>query len=121
MEEKIPGDSAFEDFIKDNSCPSVQGLLAIVSAIKEKMDFISENYQTSLSYYEILKSEDPLKEDLKKHIRKMMENSLNVVNQMDFALMAFEDDDEDGEDDDDTEKKDETPDDDEEKDPLKGF
>lgn len=92
MEEKN-GDAEFEKFIEDNSCPSIHGLMAVIRAIKEKMNFVSKNYQETLQIYKDLKAEDPLKMDLRNHIKSLMELSLKTADQIDYALMSFEDDD----------------------------
>ena len=80
------GDEAFEKFINNDSgsCPNIH---FIILALREKIKFVSNTYNTSLGAYLKLNEGDPLKEVLLKHITKLMEYSLQSVNQFDFVLM----------------------------------
>ena len=99
----MPDDKDFESFLNgdenenagpENKCPRVNGMVFIVSSIREKMKFIHLSYRESLNAYEKLKDGDPLKELLKNHIAELMECSKRAIDQLDYALI------EDGEDDD---------------------
>jgi hypothetical protein len=89
------GDKNFGEFMENDDdhenntpeCPKINGMLLIVSTIREKMKFINMLYKESLMRYEKLKDDDSLKPELKKYIIDLMAQSTMAMDQLDFALL----------------------------------
>lgn len=92
MENKF-GDSDFRNFI--NREYRSDPLELVVSTINSKMNAVINVYSKTLEAYRNLKDEDPLKNDLREHIKQMMAQTLQTMDQFNYALI--DDDDEEGE------------------------
>jgi hypothetical protein len=89
------GDEDFKDFM-DKEYNKHDPIIIIIEAIRCKMLAISDIYSKSLDAYMSLKDDDPLRENLKEHILKMMEHTQETMNQFNYALIEDEDDTEEG-------------------------
>jgi len=102
MTDKNYGDKEFEDFMENDEgndssqgheCPKINEMVLIISTIREKMKFINSLFKESVGSYEKIKDGDPLKTDLKKYITDLMVQSVEAMNQLDYALIDTSDDD----------------------------
>ena len=80
------GDEAFGKYIDGNSCPN-NNISLIVLALREKVRHLSNMYNTSLGAYLKLNENEPLRIEMGKFISKLMDHSVQSLNQFDFILM----------------------------------
>ena len=80
------GDEDFKDYM-DKEYNKQDPLMIIIEAIRCKMLAVSDIYAKSLNAYVGLKDSDPLKEDLKAHILRMMEHTQQTLDQYNYALI----------------------------------
>ena len=90
MEEKY-GDDKFRDFM-NREYNKNDPLIIIIEALRCKINAISEIYAKSLDAYTSLKIDDPLRETLIVHIKKMMEHTIQTMEQFNLALIDDTDD-----------------------------
>jgi hypothetical protein len=87
--ESEKGDEAFEKFINENTCPN-NNIALLVLVLREKVRHLSTVYNTSLGAYLKLGDSDPIRAEMGKFISKLMEQSVQSLNQFDFILMEDE-------------------------------
>lgn len=73
-------------------------IIVIIEAIRCKINALSDIYSKTLDAYAALKPEDPLKEKLKEHILKIMDHTLQTMDQFNYALINDDDNTEEEED-----------------------
>lgn len=93
MAEDKFGDKEFGDFMK-KEYNGQDPIIIIIEAIRCKMLAVSDIYKKSLDTYVTLPEGDPLKNDLRDHILRMMEHTQQTMDQFNYALISDDEDDE---------------------------
>jgi len=91
MADEASGDKGFEKFINDNTGVPSNNLPMIIKGLREKMNFITGMFKTTIDSYKTIPEGDQLKAILLAYIIKLTENSEGCLDQCDYILQAYED------------------------------
>ena len=91
MAEKTPkfGDEEFDKYIKESD--KTDPLVLIINTIRYKTKTIYEFYSKSLDIYIKLDEKDPLKERIRDFLIKLIDHSLQSMDQFNYALIDNDD------------------------------
>jgi len=101
----LNGDEEFQNFLDKENIPIENHLDLIIKTIEKKAKTVIKFYNSSLNFYKSLKEDDPLKKVIQEFIINLIDNSLHILNQYDYALIDSEPDEDENEEEGDDEKK----------------
>ena len=90
----INGDEDFKDFLdKDGNGldNSTIEMIIVINAIKAKITAVSDFYKETLSIYNDIPNDDPIKENLRKFLQDLIQEAKQSLTQFDYAVLPEED------------------------------